>query len=169
MCALARISNNVTEMRGMMATRKTIRFNPLDTLVPDSTTRRTGESPAAAKTQSPDPTTGSTRTSTARNQPRAKDSHIYMVATQIAQPPSSADLVQPHPDTGEPERVHQVAGRWRNSALVNAVADRTVERCGLSSRPLMPAERKTRSRASDRRRSASPPSSSETLRRRSGD
>lgn len=75
-----------------MATRKTIRVNPLDTLVPDSTTHRTGGSPAAAKTRSAEPTSVIARTSTSRNQPRAKDSHIPMLATQIAQPPSPADL-----------------------------------------------------------------------------
>jgi hypothetical protein len=54
-----------------MATRKTIRVNPLDTLVPDSTTQRTP---------------------TSRNQPKAKDSHLPMLITQIAQPPSPGDL-----------------------------------------------------------------------------
>ena len=41
-----------------MAKRKTIRVNPLDTLVPDPTTRQTGESAAAANAQSADPATG---------------------------------------------------------------------------------------------------------------
>ena len=59
-----------------MAKRKTIRFNPLDSLVPDPTTRQTGESAKAATTQSLDPATGSTR-----------------AATPVAQPPSSTDLV----------------------------------------------------------------------------
>lgn len=54
-----------------MATRKTIRVNPLDSLVPDSTTHQTP---------------------TLRNQPKAKDSHIATVATQISEPPSPADL-----------------------------------------------------------------------------
>jgi hypothetical protein len=54
-----------------MATRKTIRVNPLDSLVPDSTTHQTP---------------------TLRNQPKTKGSHIPTVATQIAQPPSSSDL-----------------------------------------------------------------------------
>jgi hypothetical protein len=54
-----------------MATRKTIRVNPLDSLVPDSTTHQTP---------------------TSRNQPKAKDSHLPVLATQIAQPPSPANL-----------------------------------------------------------------------------
>jgi hypothetical protein len=75
-----------------MATRKTIRVNPLDTLVPDSATNRTGGSPAAAKTRSAGPTSVITQTSTLQNQPKAKDSHLPMLATQIAQPLSPADL-----------------------------------------------------------------------------
>lgn len=59
-----------------MAKRKTIRVNPLDTLVPDPTTRQTGKSATAATAQSLDPVTGSTR-----------------AATLVAQPPSSTDLV----------------------------------------------------------------------------
>jgi hypothetical protein len=54
-----------------MATRKTIRVNPLDSLVPDPTTHQT---------------------STSRNQPKARDSHLPALATQIAKPPSPADL-----------------------------------------------------------------------------
>ena len=76
-----------------MAKRKTIRVNPLDTLVPNSTTRLTGESPAATKAQSADPAAGSTRTTAARKQPKAKDSHLPTLATEITQPPPSADLV----------------------------------------------------------------------------
>jgi hypothetical protein len=76
-----------------MDKRKTIRINPLDTLVPDPTTRRTGESPAAFKAQSAGPTAGSTRTTAPRDQPKAKDSHLPTLATPVAQPPSPADLV----------------------------------------------------------------------------
>jgi hypothetical protein len=54
-----------------MATRKTIRVNPLDSLVPDSTTHQTPIS---------------------RNQPKARDSHLPVLASQIAEPPSPADL-----------------------------------------------------------------------------
>jgi hypothetical protein len=75
-----------------MATRKTIRVNPLDTLVPDSATHRTGGSPAVAKTRSAGPTSVIAQTPTPRNQPKAKDSHLPMLVTQIAQQPSPADL-----------------------------------------------------------------------------
>ncbi|MFI5247526.1 MAG: hypothetical protein ACHQWV_03120 [Nitrospirales bacterium] len=75
-----------------MATRKTIRVNPLDTLVPAPVTNRTGRSPAAAKTRSAGPTSVIVQTSTSQNQSKAKDSHIPALATQIAQPPSPADL-----------------------------------------------------------------------------
>jgi hypothetical protein len=74
-----------------MAKRKTIGENPLDTLVPDRTTRRTGESAAAANAQSVDPATGSTGAPTPRNQPKA--SRLPTLATPVAQPPSPADLV----------------------------------------------------------------------------
>lgn len=75
-----------------MAKRKTIRVNPLDTLVPDPTTHQTGESPAAAKAQSAGPAAGSARTITPRDQPKAKNSTAPASATQVAQPPSPADL-----------------------------------------------------------------------------
>jgi hypothetical protein len=76
-----------------MAKRKTILVNPLDTLVPGPTTRRTGvPSPAAAKAQSADPAAGSTRTTTARKQPTAKASPLPTLATEVTQPPSPADL-----------------------------------------------------------------------------
>jgi hypothetical protein len=75
-----------------MAKRKTILVNPLDTLVPGPTTRRTGESAAAAKAQSVDPTTGRTGTPAPRSRPKAKDSAVPAPATQNAQPPSPADL-----------------------------------------------------------------------------
>jgi hypothetical protein len=76
-----------------MAKRKTIRVNPLDTLVPDPLTRRPGESPAAAKAQSAGPAAGSARTTTQQNQPKAKDSHIPTLVTSVTQPPSPADLL----------------------------------------------------------------------------
>ena len=76
-----------------MAKRKTIRVNPLDTLVPDPVTRQTGELPAAAKSRSTDPVAGSARTTTQQNQPKAKDSHLPTLATPVAQSPSPADLV----------------------------------------------------------------------------
>jgi hypothetical protein len=75
-----------------MAKRKTIRVNPLDTLVPDPKTHQTGESPAAFKAQSAGPAAGSPRTITQQNQPKAKDSHLPTLATQVAQLPSPADL-----------------------------------------------------------------------------
>jgi hypothetical protein len=74
-----------------MAKRTTIGENPLDTLVPDRTTRRTGESAAATNAQSVDPATGSTGTPTPRNQPKA--SHLPTLATPVAQPPPPADIV----------------------------------------------------------------------------
>ena len=66
-----------------MAKRKTIRFNPLDTLVPNSTTPLTGESPAETKAQSADPAAGSTRTTAARKQPKTKDNHLPTLATRL--------------------------------------------------------------------------------------
>jgi hypothetical protein len=76
-----------------MAKRKTILVNPLDTLVPGPTTRRTGvPSPAAAKTRSAGPASVIARAPTRRRQPRDKDSNAPSPATQNAQPPSPADL-----------------------------------------------------------------------------
>ena len=76
-----------------MAKRKTIRVNPLDTLVPDAMTRQIGESPSAAYVQSVIPARGTTRAATTRNQPKARDNHVPSFATPIAQPPASSDLV----------------------------------------------------------------------------
>jgi hypothetical protein len=76
-----------------MAKRKTIRVNPLDTLVLDPTTSRTGESSAAAKAQSAGPASIIAQTTTQRNQPRAKNSNAPTSAIQVAQPPSPADLL----------------------------------------------------------------------------
>ena len=76
-----------------MAKRKTIGENPLDAIVPDRTTRRTGESAAAANAQSVDPATGRTGTPAPRSRPKVKDSTVPTPATQAAQPPSPADLV----------------------------------------------------------------------------
>jgi hypothetical protein len=75
-----------------MAKRKTIGENPLDTLVPDRTTRRTGESFAAANAQSVDPATGRTGTPAPRRS-KVKESTVPAPATQAAQTPSPADLV----------------------------------------------------------------------------
>ena len=75
-----------------MAKRKTIRVNPLDTLVPDTMTPQTGESSAAVKTQSAGPASVIAQTPTPRNQPKVKDSHAPAPATQVAQLPSPADL-----------------------------------------------------------------------------
>ena len=57
-----------------MAKRKTIRVNPLDTLVPDPMTRQTGEAPAAVKTRSAGPASVIARKTTPRNQRKAKGS-----------------------------------------------------------------------------------------------
>ena len=74
-----------------MAKRKTIRVNPLDTLVPDPMTRQTGEAPAAVKTRSAGPASVIARKTTPRNQPKTKDSRTSAPA---AQPPSPADLTK---------------------------------------------------------------------------
>lgn len=76
-----------------MAKRVTIRVNPLDTLVPDPTTRQTSESPAVATAQSADPASVIARAPTPRSQPGDKDSHIPTLAMQVAQPPAPADLI----------------------------------------------------------------------------
>jgi hypothetical protein len=76
-----------------MAKRKTIRVNPLDTLVPNPKPDQTGKSPSAAKVRSADPSADSAGTPTSRNQPRVKDSTAPAPATQVAQPPSPADVV----------------------------------------------------------------------------
>jgi len=76
-----------------MAKRKTIGENPLDPIAPDRTMRRTDESAAAANAQSVDPATGRTGTPAPRSRPKVKDSAVPAPATQAAQPPSPADLV----------------------------------------------------------------------------
>jgi hypothetical protein len=76
-----------------MAKRKTIKENPLDAIVPDRTARRTGESAAAANAPSVDPATGRAGTPAPRSRPKVKDSAVPAPATQAAQAPSSADLV----------------------------------------------------------------------------
>lgn len=76
-----------------MAKRKTIRINPLDSLVPNSTTSRTSESPAAAKAQSAGPAAGVPRTTIPGSQPKATDSHAPAPAAKVTQLPSSADLL----------------------------------------------------------------------------
>jgi hypothetical protein len=75
-----------------MAKRVTIRSNPLDTLVPNPKPDQPGKPPAAAKAQSARPAADSARTTAPQNQLKAKDSHIPMLATPVAQPPSPADL-----------------------------------------------------------------------------
>ena len=61
------------EGRGIMAKRKTIRVNPLDTLVPEPTTRRTGvPPPAAAKTRSAGPASVIARAPTRGGSPETK-------------------------------------------------------------------------------------------------
>ena len=75
-----------------MAKRKTIRVNPLDTLVLDPLTHQPGVSSAAAKTRSDRTASIIAQTTTSRNQPRAKNSNAPTSAIQVAQPPSPADL-----------------------------------------------------------------------------
>lgn len=76
-----------------MAKRKTIRVNPLDTLVPDALTRQTGKSPSAAYMQSVIPARGTTRAPTSRTQPKARDNQSPSLTTPVAQSPASTDLV----------------------------------------------------------------------------
>jgi hypothetical protein len=75
-----------------MAKRKTIRVNPLDTLVPNPKPDQTGKSPSAAKARSAGPAADSAGTTTSWNQPRIKNSTIPAPATHVAQPASTADL-----------------------------------------------------------------------------
>jgi len=75
-----------------MAKRVTIRSNPLDTLVPNPKPDQPGKPPAAAKAQSARPSADSARTPAPRSRPKAKDSHVPMLATPVAHPPSPADL-----------------------------------------------------------------------------
>ena len=75
-----------------MAKRKTIRVNPLDTLVPNPNPDQTGKSPSAAKARSAGPAADSAGTTTSWNQPRVKDSTIPAPATHVAQPAAPADL-----------------------------------------------------------------------------
>ena len=76
-----------------MAKRKTIRDNPLDTLVPDAMRQQIGESPAAAKTQSAGPVLIEDRAPTPRSRSKGKDSTASSPTTQVTQPSSPADLV----------------------------------------------------------------------------
>jgi hypothetical protein len=76
----------------MMAKRKTISINPLDTLVPDAMRHQTGESLATAKTRSPDPVSAITRAATPRSETGNKDSTALSPAAQIAEPSSPADI-----------------------------------------------------------------------------
>jgi hypothetical protein len=76
-----------------MAKRKTIRVNPLDTLMPNPKPDQTGKSPSGAKSRSAGPAADSAGTLTSWNQPRVKDSTVPAPATQAAQPPATADLI----------------------------------------------------------------------------
>ena len=75
-----------------MAKRKTIRVNPLDALVSDPTTRRTGELPTAAKTHSAGPASVIAPGPTPRKKLGDKGSNASSPAAQIAQPPPPADI-----------------------------------------------------------------------------
>ena len=75
-----------------MAKRKTIRVNPLDTLVPDLTTRRTDALPMAAKTRSAGPASVIAPVPTPRKKLGDKDSNPSSPAAQIVQPPAAADI-----------------------------------------------------------------------------
>ena len=72
-----------------MAKRKTIRINPLDTLVPDAMTHQTGES---AEARSGGPASVIAQKAPSPNQPKVKASHTPAPVTQVARPPSPADL-----------------------------------------------------------------------------
>ncbi|MEP6932987.1 MAG: hypothetical protein ABI988_03450 [Nitrospirota bacterium] len=76
-----------------MAKRKTILVNPLDTLVPNPKPDQTGTSPSAANTQSAGRASVKARAPTPRSQSKNKDSTGSSPATQVAQPPSAADVV----------------------------------------------------------------------------
>ena len=75
-----------------MAKRKTIRVNPLDTLVPGPATRQTGDSPAAANVHSAGPAAVISQTPPSPNQPKVKASHIPAPTAQVAKLPSAANL-----------------------------------------------------------------------------
>ncbi|HEX4967766.1 MAG TPA: hypothetical protein VFV44_04545 [Nitrospiraceae bacterium] len=75
-----------------MAKRKTIRVNPLDALMPDPTTRQTGESPITARTRSAGPASVIAPIPTPRKKLGDKDSNRSSPAAQIAQPPPPADI-----------------------------------------------------------------------------
>ena len=77
----------------MMAKRKTIRVNPLDTLVPNPNPDQTGKPPSAAAARSTVPAAESARTSPSRSQPRVKGSTVPGPATQVAQPPAPVGLI----------------------------------------------------------------------------
>jgi hypothetical protein len=72
-----------------MAKRKTIRINPLDTVVPDSMADQTGES---TKARSIGPTSVIPQTPTSPTQSKIKASHAPAPAAQVAQPPAPTDL-----------------------------------------------------------------------------
>ena len=76
-----------------MAKRKTIRVNPLDTLVPNPKPDQTGKSPSAADAGSTVPAAESARTSPSQSRPRVKDSTETAPATQVAQPLASTNII----------------------------------------------------------------------------
>jgi hypothetical protein len=77
----------------MVAKRKTIGVNPLDPLVPGPKPDQPSESPATAQARSAGPSAGSALTATSGSRPKVKDSTVPAPASQVAQPPSPADLV----------------------------------------------------------------------------
>lgn len=73
-----------------MAKRKTIRVNPLDTLVPDPLARRSSESRAPVEIPSDARASAGVRTTS--SQPSAKERTISTPAKQPAPPPTSIDV-----------------------------------------------------------------------------
>jgi hypothetical protein len=72
-----------------MAKRKTIRINPLDTVVPDPIANQMGES---AKTRSIGPVSVIAHTPTSPTQSKIKASYASAPAAQVAQPLAPTDL-----------------------------------------------------------------------------
>jgi hypothetical protein len=72
-----------------MAKRKTIRINPLDTVVPDSMADQTGES---AKTRSIGPASVIAQTPTSQTQSKIKANYSSAPAARVAQPLTPTDL-----------------------------------------------------------------------------
>jgi hypothetical protein len=76
-----------------MAKRKTIGENPLDALMPNPIVPRNNQSPASTDGHSGGRTANNPRTSSPRNQPRAKVTPAPVPASPAAQPPSPSDLL----------------------------------------------------------------------------